>query len=260
MNRSLKNKMTTMLLTFAMLTSATSSVFAADWYLEDGDVTVSATDAGQTVTQGDTTENDDDPVIRNRDPETATDHTVTVETEDGASANITIEDVNIVCKYCGRGNGDAADCDLIYVEFADTVYPICAACGTIGHGTMELAEDVVCRMGKTTLAENAVIVREKEEPFGWSYGELDGYTDKSVRIDHIFTVTMNNEEGSLEDPEEEMTVKVKYSERSHYLWGDFRLVQLLADGTWVEIDFDYSRSDDTLMFETVEAGVFVIAY
>ena len=51
----------------ALLLVANLSVtaFAAEWYLEDGDITVSAGDSGQTVSQGSSTDvADNAPVIK----------------------------------------------------------------------------------------------------------------------------------------------------------------------------------------------------
>ncbi len=80
------------------------SAFAADWYLEDGDITVSADSSGQTVSQGSgVAVADDAPVISQRDGAAATDSTITISTSDGATANVTIEDVNI------SSSGDAID-------------------------------------------------------------------------------------------------------------------------------------------------------
>mgnify|MGYP004521180349 FL=1 len=80
------------------------SAFAADWYLEDGDINVSADNSGQTVSQGGgAAVADDAPVISQRDSSKATDSTITVSTSDGVTANVTIEDVNI------SSNGDAID-------------------------------------------------------------------------------------------------------------------------------------------------------
>ncbi len=493
MNKHLKKNVTTLLLTLALLTSASSSVYAADWYLEDGDITVTATDKEQTVTQGDTTEQDDAPIIQNRDPHVATDSTITITTESGASANITIEDVNIssespaidvgtadvsiqvkgdntlstgeaaihvsqgsvtldgtgnltvtstadaaigasegeamngditiqgdvdvnaygstdsavigaenvmsgsisilgnasvdtgvvdengkvldtetgyigagntsdhtheegkfnvassatvngiagsdteslltyinayvtesgeavnliscthqytttvteptclysgyttyscelcydsyadhyvdavdcdyciwetcgndtkqhmqVCKYCGRTNGVMADCDFIYVEFADTVYSICATCGTMGDHTIAYAENVTCHSGTTLLSTEDVIVRSQTVPFEQIYGNLDGYTDSTVLADCLITITMNTTDGSLVDPAQNMSVSMEYV--SKYGFGTFQLVQLLDNGTWVEIPYGYDQNTNTLTFDTVEAGVFVIVY
>lgn len=80
------------------------TAFAAEWYLEDGDVTVSAGDGGQTVSQGGgAAVADDAPVIKQRDSSKTTDSTITIKTTGDATANVAIEDVNI------RSNGDAID-------------------------------------------------------------------------------------------------------------------------------------------------------
>lgn len=80
------------------------TAFAATWYLEDGDITVIADENGQSVKQGSNDAvADNDTVITQRDSEKATDNTITVSTTDDATANITIEDVNI------NSYGDAID-------------------------------------------------------------------------------------------------------------------------------------------------------
>ena len=90
-----------LVLTAALLTG---SAFAATWYLEDGDITVSASENGQTVKQGDKNAvADNDVVITQRDGSTATDSTITISTTGDAEAEITIKDVNI------RSDGDALD-------------------------------------------------------------------------------------------------------------------------------------------------------
>ena len=87
-----------------LMASLPMSVFAADWYLEDGDITVSADSSGQTVSQGGSAPvADDAPVIKQRDSTAATGSTITISTSDGATANVTIEDVNI------SSSGDAID-------------------------------------------------------------------------------------------------------------------------------------------------------
>ena len=80
------------------------TAFAAEWYLEDGDITVSAGDNGQTVSQGSSTDvADDAPVIKQRDSAAATDSTITMKTSGDATANVTIKDINI------SSTGDAID-------------------------------------------------------------------------------------------------------------------------------------------------------
>ena len=80
------------------------TAFAAEWYLEDGDITVSAGDNGQTVSQGSSTDvADDAPVIKQRDSAAATGSTITIKTSGDATANVTIKDINI------SSTGDAID-------------------------------------------------------------------------------------------------------------------------------------------------------
>ena len=80
------------------------TAFAAEWYLEDGDITVRAGDSGQTVSQGSSTDvADNAPVIKQRDSSKTTDSTITISTSDNATANVTIQDINI------SSTGDAID-------------------------------------------------------------------------------------------------------------------------------------------------------
>ena len=80
------------------------TAFAAEWYLEDGDITVSAGDSGQTVSQGSSKDvADNAPVIKQRDSSKTTDSTITISTSDNATANVTIQDINI------SSTGDAID-------------------------------------------------------------------------------------------------------------------------------------------------------
>ncbi len=68
-------------------------VLAKDWDLKDGSITVNAApDKDQTVTQGEKTENDNNPVITSSGE---TDNTVTIKAEGDATANVTLENVNI---------------------------------------------------------------------------------------------------------------------------------------------------------------------
>ena len=80
------------------------TAFAAEWHLEDGNITVSAGDSGQTVSQGSSTDvADDAPVIKQRDSTAATGNTITINTSGDATANVTIQDINI------SSTGDAID-------------------------------------------------------------------------------------------------------------------------------------------------------
>ena len=85
------------ILTAAMLTALTAPAFAETWYIEDGDITISAGKDGNDVTQkGETTYGDKDTVITNHDKDKASSNTVTIEAEDeDDKVEVTLKDVNI---------------------------------------------------------------------------------------------------------------------------------------------------------------------
>lgn len=104
-------KLLTRLVSLALIAVFLPTVAMADtWYLEDGSITVSATDSGQNVSQGDVTKEDSAPVIRNRDSSASTTNNVTIRADTGATANVTLEDTNIdTTGGAGpNGAGDAA--------------------------------------------------------------------------------------------------------------------------------------------------------
>ena len=84
------------ILTAAMLTTLTVPAFAGTWYIEDGDITISAGESGNNVTQNkETTVNDHDTIITNRE-EGASSHTVTIDAKDkDDKVEVTLKDVNI---------------------------------------------------------------------------------------------------------------------------------------------------------------------
>ena len=89
-------KLLTRLVSLALIAVFLPTVAMADtWYLEDGSITVSATDSGQNVSQGGVTKEDSAPVIRNRDSSASTTNSVTIRADTGATANVTLEDTNI---------------------------------------------------------------------------------------------------------------------------------------------------------------------
>ena len=79
-----------------MLTTLTAPAFAGTWYIEDGDITISAGESGNNVTQNETTtKNDTDTIITNRE-EGASSHTVTIDAKDkDDKVEVTLKDVNI---------------------------------------------------------------------------------------------------------------------------------------------------------------------
>jgi len=104
-------KLLTRLVSLALIAVFLPTVAMADtWYLEDGSITVSATDSGQNVSQGGVTKEDSAPVIRNRDSSASTTNNVIIRAGAGATANVTLEDTNIdTTGGAGpKGAGDAA--------------------------------------------------------------------------------------------------------------------------------------------------------
>lgn len=100
----MKRRLFALALALLLAVSLPVSALAATWYLEDGDITIRATESGQTVSQGDKHDvKDDDTTIMQRNSETATDKTIKIETTGGATADVTIENVNI------SSGGDAID-------------------------------------------------------------------------------------------------------------------------------------------------------
>ena len=87
------------ILTAAMLTTLAAPAFAKTWYIENGNITVKAgkIEGTNKVSQGETTdEKDTDTVITNRDKDTASSHTVTINANGkNDKVEVTLKDVNI---------------------------------------------------------------------------------------------------------------------------------------------------------------------
>ena len=87
------------ILTAAMLTTLAAPAFADIWHIEDGDITVKAsgTEGKNTVSQGNKKDVEDtNTIITNRDKNTASSHTVTIEANDkDDKVEVTLKDVNI---------------------------------------------------------------------------------------------------------------------------------------------------------------------
>ena len=82
-----------------MLTTLTAPAFAKTWYIEEGDITISAgkTEGTNKVTQGTTTDEEDtNTTITNRDKDKASSNTVTIKAEnENDKVEVTLKDVNI---------------------------------------------------------------------------------------------------------------------------------------------------------------------
>lgn len=111
--RSTAKRAAALVLTAALVVGMTLPAFAQDWYIENGDISISAGTNGNNVTQGETTkENDTDTVIKSSDPSTASSNTVTIDAEEGKTVDVTLENVNINTSKTGEaavsvtGSGD----------------------------------------------------------------------------------------------------------------------------------------------------------
>ena len=94
--RSTGKRAAALALTAALVVGMTLPAFALPWYIEDGDISISAGENGNNVTQGGTTtENDTDTVIKSKDSSTASSNTVTIDADEGKTVDVTLENVNI---------------------------------------------------------------------------------------------------------------------------------------------------------------------
>ena len=94
--RSTAKRAAALALTAALVVGMTLPAFAATWYIDDGDISSSAGESGNNVTQGSTTkENDTDTVIKSKDSSTASSNTVTIHADEGKTVNVTLDNVTI---------------------------------------------------------------------------------------------------------------------------------------------------------------------
>lgn len=94
--RSTAKRATALALTAALVVGMTLPAFAQDWFIENGDITISAGANGNNVTQGSTTkENDTDTVIKSNGSSTASSNTVTIHADEGKTVNVTLDNVTI---------------------------------------------------------------------------------------------------------------------------------------------------------------------
>ena len=105
-----RKKLTASMIALVMSVSLPMTTYAANWYLEDGSVTVNADNSGQTVTQGSgSAVPDEAPVITQRNSSAETSNTITINASENATANVTISNVNIdtssaAIATSGKGN------------------------------------------------------------------------------------------------------------------------------------------------------------
>lgn len=94
--RSTGKRAAALALTAALVVGMTLPAFAQDWFIENGDISISAGENGNNVTQGSTTkENDTDTVIKSNGSSTASSNTVTIHADEGKTVNVTLDNVTI---------------------------------------------------------------------------------------------------------------------------------------------------------------------
>lgn len=92
----MKRRLFALALALLLAVSLPVSALARDWYIDDGDITISATENGQTVKQGNNGALEDAaPVIKQKNSSTATNRVIKVIAEEDATANVTLDGVNI---------------------------------------------------------------------------------------------------------------------------------------------------------------------
>ena len=91
--RSTAKRAAALALTAALVVGMTLPAFAQDWYIDKGDITISAGANGNDVTQnGTTTKDDTDTVIKGNG---SSSHTVTIDAAEGKTVDVTLDNVNI---------------------------------------------------------------------------------------------------------------------------------------------------------------------
>lgn len=94
--RSTGKRAAALALTAVLVVGMTLPAFAGTWYIEDGDISISAGESGNDVTQnGATTKNDTNTVITNHDSSNASSNTVTIDAEEGKTVDVTLNNVTI---------------------------------------------------------------------------------------------------------------------------------------------------------------------
>ena len=96
------------------------SALADTYDLAQGSVTVNASESGQTVTHGtNDAVSDDAPVIIQSNNETPTTNTITITATENATANVTIQDVNIVISDPAGAPQDHSGQAAVTIDVAD---------------------------------------------------------------------------------------------------------------------------------------------
>lgn len=93
--RSTGKRAAALALTAALVVGMTLPAFADTWYIEDGDISISAGTSGNHVEQGEKKQDETtETIITNRES-TASSHTVTIDAGEGKTVDVTLDNVNI---------------------------------------------------------------------------------------------------------------------------------------------------------------------
>lgn len=94
--RSTGKRAAALALTAALVVGMTLPAFADTWYIEDGDISISAGESGNHVEQGDKKQDETtETIITSRDSSTASSNTVTIDADEGKTVNVTLDNVTI---------------------------------------------------------------------------------------------------------------------------------------------------------------------
>ena len=109
-------RMVSCMMALLLVCSLPLAAFAEEYDLANGSITVTANTDGQTVNQGGTDHTETSPtVIKQSDSSTPTTNTITITVTENATANVTIQDVNIVVSEdapTGHSNKAAVTIDV----------------------------------------------------------------------------------------------------------------------------------------------------
>ena len=180
-----------LVLTAALLTGAAFPAFADTYYIEDGDITISAgTQAGTNKveqTGKETVENDRDTIVTNRKEDTASSHTVTINAGND-KVEVTLDNVNI---KAGSGSALTSKGDVTLTLKGDNHLT-----GGISD-TGNYGRNGIASTGSLTITggENGSLTAQGGSGADGGHGGHGIYSNGSVTISGGSTVTANGGNG-----------------------------------------------------------------
>ena len=178
------------ILTAAMLTTLAAPAFADIWHIENGDITISAGESGNNVTQNNnTTYGDTNTIITNQNKDTASSHTVTIEAKDkDDKVEVTLKDVNIDTSSRNKaavsvtGEGDTN----IKLDGDNALKSDIYRSGIYGSGSLTISGgDGIWSGGGLTVSDGTVTAK------GGNGDSKDGYGGDGIRSGGVVTISGN---------------------------------------------------------------------